>query len=152
MPKATGYCQQFSRSVAIRSKMKSRRWSVASQLSARSRVRITRKFLPTARLDAASYPVPVVPRIDVLAAQCGRRTELSLRTRQLFSFGHRWSISTAMLWRIRSSGRPRSAPCRFYLHPCLPIRRSLVLSLPCSRIFRAVLSTANAYSETEFLQ
>ena len=80
--------------------MKSRRWSVASQLSARSRVRIMRKFLPTARLDAASYPVPVVPPIDVLAAQCGRRfpspreeagnlgrTELSLRTRQLFSFG-----------------------------------------------------------------
>jgi hypothetical protein len=34
---------------------------VASQLSARSRIRLTRKYSPTARLDAASYLVPVVP-------------------------------------------------------------------------------------------
>jgi hypothetical protein len=58
MPKATG-CRcyrQFSRAGAIRSKMKNRRprkaWLAASQLSAGSRIRLTRKYSPTAPLDA----------------------------------------------------------------------------------------------------
>jgi hypothetical protein len=47
--------RQFSRAGAIRSKMKNRRprkaWLAASQLSAGSRIRLTRKYSPTARLD-----------------------------------------------------------------------------------------------------
>src|SRR5262245_35578848 len=62
MPKATG-CRcyrQFSRADAIRSKMKNRRprkaWLAASPLSAGSRIRLTRKYSPTARLDADFLP------------------------------------------------------------------------------------------------